>query len=194
MNVCALGGKERGGLCLEMKVERNKRFGFNLVEEKGLPCPHWLKASRSLRKDCDKSSVRKSNGTVQFDNNARPGVVFNTLQGKIKSCQMRILLSSYYVLKLSDKNKPKTVNKRDKSVRNSIKSLFLCLSIINYRLSPTATFFTAALQLPTGRKSTGVCLKSELFFPYLVFMNELCHFFLEQSINQGRTGPIGVPE
>lgn len=27
MNVCALGGKERGGLCVEMKVERNKRFG-----------------------------------------------------------------------------------------------------------------------------------------------------------------------
>ncbi len=34
MNVCALGGKERGGLRPEMKVERNKRFGFNLVERR----------------------------------------------------------------------------------------------------------------------------------------------------------------
>lgn len=51
MNVCALGGKERGGLLSEMKVERNKRFGFNLVVRGVLPCAQWLEASCSLRKD-----------------------------------------------------------------------------------------------------------------------------------------------
>lgn len=59
MNVCALGGKERGGLLSEMKVERNKRFGFNLVVRGVLPCAQWLEASCSLRKDWVKSSVRK---------------------------------------------------------------------------------------------------------------------------------------
>lgn len=60
--------KGKGRTLSEMKVERNKRFGFNLVEgREGLHCAHWPKASRSLRKDCDKSSARKSNGNVQFD-------------------------------------------------------------------------------------------------------------------------------
>lgn len=61
-----------------MKVGRNKRFGFNLVGRgEGLPCARWLKASRSVRKDCDKSSVRNSNGTVQFD---KPGPDVNLAQ------------------------------------------------------------------------------------------------------------------
>lgn len=75
MNVCTLGFKRKGRTWSEMKVERNKRFRFNLVERRreGFPCAHWLKASRSVRKDCDKSPVRKSNGTVHCDN-ARPDV------------------------------------------------------------------------------------------------------------------------
>lgn len=52
--------KGKGRTLSEMKVGRNKRFGFNLVgRREGFPCAHWLKASRSARKDCDKSSVRK---------------------------------------------------------------------------------------------------------------------------------------
>lgn len=62
--------KGKGRTFPEMKEERNKRLGFNLVEgREGFHCAHWPKASRSLRKDCDKknkSLCAKRKSEVQF--------------------------------------------------------------------------------------------------------------------------------
>lgn len=61
--------KGKGRTFPEMKVERNKRLGFNLVEgREGFHCAHWPNASRALRKDCDKnkSLCAKCKGEVQF--------------------------------------------------------------------------------------------------------------------------------
>lgn len=61
--------KGKGRAFPEMKVDRNKRLGFNLVEgREGFHCAHWPNASRSLRKDCDKnkSLCAKCKGEVQF--------------------------------------------------------------------------------------------------------------------------------
>lgn len=71
MNVCALGGKERGGLCLEMKVERNKRFGFNLVERRASLRSLAEGVTLAAQRLCTKAPCAQE--TVPFNlDNARP--------------------------------------------------------------------------------------------------------------------------
>lgn len=52
--------KGKGRTLSEMKVERNKRFGFNLVERReGFHCAHRPEASRSVRKVWQKPRCAK---------------------------------------------------------------------------------------------------------------------------------------